>query len=212
MARMMATGRAMLDRLREQLGLGGHETEFADLHPFQQTRAANNISVLEDLVNTDYWQLPDELKINPVRLKAWYACSGWDGNQEAKEKLQTALDTVGHDQKQHRRWLFGSWKIAKTAGDEQTTENFVLFTVPSKTSARTAVILSWLRANDAGAPDWNTAGSVVVRVCDDLDEAVAWIDAIPRAMYGLTQVRRTLLDQRTEAFGRYKEAQFETDF
>jgi len=165
---------AILKWVRAQLGLDGHETEFAGLHPRQQEALGKASSTLEGL----FTALDDIQSIgldSPWTVRKYVQASWTQG--DAGITGETVRQGLGLDMPTQALWLFGStvrW---------ETTANAVLVTVPSSTSSRTAVVMAVLPKMDeaTGWLSWSDAVAVVVAIEDDVDSAEALLADVRRA-------------------------------
>lgn len=184
---------ALLKWVREQLGLDGHPTEYAGLHPRQQEALARANSTLEGLFsNLDDIQtlgLADQWRVRKYVQASWtVGDAGVTGEQVRRD--------LGLEEPTTVVWLFGStvrW---------ETTANAVLVTVPSSSSARCAIVLAVLPKQDeaTGWLDWHAGRAVVVAIEDDRDAADARIEAVKQARRTIETTLADLKMIRAEAW------------
>lgn len=191
--------RAILQWVREQLGLDGHETEYRGLHPRQQEALAKATSVVERLFS----ELDDiqAIGLDNVWHVRQYVRASWTsayGNTGAGEAGDDARSALGLDMPTQVAWLLGStvrW---------ETTGNVALVTVPSSTSGRCAVVMVVLPRMDeaTGWLSWNHAAAVVVAIHDTVDQAEAQLEDVKQARRTITAVLSDLDRVNREASAR----------
>lgn len=183
---------AILKWVRGMLGLDGDSTEFSGLHPRQQEALNRAHSTLESM----FTELDDiqTIGLDDVAHVRQYVRASWTQGDAAVEG-DRAREDLGLDQPTKVTWLFGStvrW---------ETTGNVCLVTVPSSTSARTAVVMVVLPKMDeaTGWLDWRKGVAVVSRLFDDVDDAEGFLDDVARSQRTIASTVRDLDRIRAEA-------------
>lgn len=182
---------ALLKWCRDQLGLDGDPTQYEGLHPNCQTALARANSTIEQMFSfLDDIQTIGLDDVNHVRQ---YVRASWTMGDAVIEGDRARAD-LGLDMPTKVVWLFGStvrW---------ETTGNVCLVTVPSMSSARTAVVMVVLPSMDeaTGWLDWRKAVAVVSQIFDDVEEAETFLDDVTRARRTVTTVIRDFERARGE--------------
>jgi len=166
-------------------GLGGHETEFAGLHPRLQANLAEAQAVLAEMVAGLHDNHITTLGITSPREgidKAYFAAIDKSGAKANDLGYRPEICYMGEPV------------------DLFEVPNGLLVTVQSEISARAALVMvTFTDTNVSGYGDWDTARADLVSLHLDLDEAKASLRQISKALKVVRSVAQIMDKTRPEA-------------
>jgi hypothetical protein len=170
--------------IKDVLGLLGHKTEVAGLHPFQQAAFEEARSTLlslgDDPLTTIGCDSPWDV--------AKYLFAGFD---RTGQKANDMPECPG----------IPAYRFLGDKAEPGQKPSPVMFTVPSTVSRRCATVYFMFTAiTDMGYGEISTAVALVDDICDDWDEAQARVEAMGKALNTVLTVAK-MEDRRKDKFG-----------